>query len=331
MVSKTRCQTEDKSMQGILTADIGGTYSRFAGFAISNDGAISRLNTISFTTGSFNSFDDLIEEALIYAVPASGSSWEEMVLAVPGPVREGVWARFPNVPWIADMTNLRQKLPETEIHLINDFVAQAYACLLETQLAKKMIEAGRSEDGGVIAVVGAGTGLGHCAIRKGAGDSICVIPSEAGHTAFPFCHEDEDGFREYLMQRTGSRYPHNDLVASGPGLSHLHAWLTGEILPPDQVVRRIGPDSETTEFFARFYARACRNYVLGTLSTGGLFITGGVAIRNPFLVMNNSFREEFIDTPHYREILENIPISLVCDEDVGVIGAAWYGMINHRV
>ncbi len=318
-------------MQGILTADIGGTCSRFAGFAFGDDGTISRLNTVSFTTSSFSSFDDLIEEALTYASPAPGGSWNVMVLAVPGPVREGVRAKLPNVPWIAEITNLRKKLPGREIHLINDFVAQAYTCLLETGLAREEIQAGRSEDGGVIAVVGAGTGLGHCAIRKGAGDTICVIPSEAGHAAFPFCHEDEDGFREYLMQRTGSRYPHNDLVASGPGLSHLHAWLTGETLPPDQVVRRIGPDSETTEFFARFYARACRNYVLSTLSTGGLFITGGVAMRNPFLVMNEYFREEFIDAPHYRDMLEKIPISLVCDEDIGLIGAAWYGMINHRV
>ncbi|GAA5261477.1 glucokinase [Methanocalculus sp.] len=317
-------------MQGILTADIGGTYSRFAGFTLGDDGTISRLNAVSLTTSSFSSFDDLIEEALMYAAPASGSSWEAMVLAVPGLVRDGVPGILPNVPWLADIRTLKTKMPETEIHLINDFVAQAYACLLETGLAGEVIQEGRSGDGGVIAVVGAGTGLGHCAIRKGAGDSICVIPSEAGHAAFPFYRGDEARFMEYLMERTGIKHPHNDLVVSGPGLAHLHAWLTGEMLPPNQVVRRIGPDSETTEFFARFYARACKNYVLNTLSTGGLFITGGVAMRNPFLVMNDSFREEFIDAPHYQDMLETIPVSLVCDEDVGLLGAVRYGMLNLR-
>lgn len=317
-------------MQGILTADIGGTYSRFAGFTFGDDGTISRLNAVSLTTSSFSSFDDLIEEALTYAAPASGYSWEAMVLAVPGLIREGVLGILPNVPWLADIRTLKTKMPGTEIHLINDFVAQAYACLLETGLAREVIQAGRSEDGGVIAVVGAGTGLGHCAIRKGAGDSICVIPSEAGHAAFPFSRGDEAHFMEYLMERTGSSYLHNDLVVSGGGLSHLHAWLTGETLPPNQVVRRIGPDSETTEFFARFYARACRNYVLSTLSTGGLFITGGVAMRNPFLVMNDSFREEFIDAPHYQDMLKTIPIYLVFDEDVGLFGAARYGMVKLR-
>jgi Glucokinase len=318
-------------MEGILTADIGGTYSRFAGFTFGDDGTISRLNAVSLTTSSFSSFDDLIEEALMYAAPASGSSWDAMVLAVPGLVRDGVLGILPNVPWLADIRTLKTKMPETEIHLINDFVAQAYACLLETELAREVIQEGRSEEGGVIAVVGAGTGLGHCAIRKGAGDRICVIPSEAGHAAFPFYKGDEARFMDYLMERTRIKHPHNDLVVSGSGLSYLHAWLTGEMLHPDQVVRRIGHGSETTKFFARFYARACRNYVLNTLSTGGLFITGGVAIRNPFLVMNDSFREEFINAPHYRDMLETIPISLVCDEDVGVIGAAWYGMIKHLV
>ena len=330
MVSGTIYRIEDKSMEEILAADIGGTYSRFACFTIGDDGTISRLNAVSLTTECFSSFDDLIEEALIHITPSPGSSWDAIVLAVPGLVREGVQATLPNVPWIADITKLRKNLPGTEIHLINDFVAQGYACLLETELAREVIQAGRAEDGGIIAVVGAGTGLGHCAIQTGSGESICVTPSEAGHAAFPFCQEDEQGFKEFLIERAGSSYPINDQVVSGSGLSHLHAWLTGEVLPPEEVVGRIGSESETTKFFARFYARACRNYVLSTLSTGGLFITGGIAMKNPLLVKNQYFREEFIHTPHYRDTLKKIPISLVCDEDVGLIGAARYGMVHHR-
>jgi len=331
MISGTKCQIGEASMHKILTADIGGTYSRFAGFTFGDDGTQSRLSSVSLTTGSFCSFDDLIECAFMHVAPAANSSWKAMVLAVPGPVREGVRATLPNVPWTADITNLRKNLPGTEIYLINDFVAQGYTCLPETELAREVIQAGKAEDGGVIAVVGAGTGLGHCAIRKEAGGGISALPSEAGHAAFAFCKEDEAGFMEYLLEKTGSSYPHNDLVVSGSGLSHLHAWLTGETLPPENIVSRIGPESETTEFFARFYARACRNYALSVLATGGLFITGGVAMKNPFLVNNDYFREEFINAPHYRDILESIPISLVCDEEVGLRGAARYGMVNLRV
>lgn len=318
-------------MQRILTADIGGTYSRFSGFTFSDDGAISRLNTISFITGSFSSFNDLIKGALLNPGMGNVSSWDTIVIAVPGLVREGVHGILPNVPWMADIRTLTAKMPNTAIYLINDFVAQGYACLMEKQLKQDVVQAGRAEDGGTIAVVGAGTGLGHCAIRKGAGDCICALPSEAGHAAFPFYKDDEIGFMEYLLKINGTSYPHNDLVVSGPGLSHLHAWLTGGTLPPEKVVSRIGPESETTEFFARFFARACRNYVLSTLSTSALYITGGVAMKNPFLVNNDYFREEFADVLHYRDMLETIPISLVRDEDIGLLGAALYGRVHLRV
>ncbi|MFQ8737648.1 MAG: glucokinase [Bilophila wadsworthia] len=47
--------------------------------------------------------------------------------------------------------------------------------------------------------------------------------------------------------------------------------------------KRSGSETGTLRWYARFYARACRNWALSTLCTGGLFITGGIALRNPLV------------------------------------------------
>jgi glucokinase len=134
----------------------------------------------------------------------------------------------------------------------------------------------------------------------------------------------ETEYRDYLLEKTGAEYPFGDLVVSGPGLTHLHSFLTGRHLAPADVVADISPGSETTELFARFYGRAARNYALTVVARGGVYIAGGVAMRNPFLVDNEHFRREFSDSRHYGALLGNIPVTLILSEDSGLWGAANY-------
>ncbi len=181
-----------------------------------------------------------------------------------------------------------------------------------------------------MAVIGAGTGLGHCALLATDGGGFLPLPSEAGHAAFPFYGKTETAYRDFLMERTGAEYPYGDIVVSGPGLTHLHAFLTGREMSPKDIVAEIPPESETTVLFSRFYARACRNYALTVLALGGLFIAGGVAMKNPFLVVNDHFRKEFTESRHYGPMLRQIPVSLIVSEDSGLWGAAHYGMIKGK-
>jgi len=172
--------------------------------------------------------------------------------------------------------------------------------------------------------------LGHCALVATDGGDFLPLPSEAGHAAFPFYGKTETAYRDFLMERTGAEYPYGDIVVSGPGLTNLHAFLTGREMPPKDIVAEIAPESETTVLFARFYARACRNYALTVLALGGLFIAGGVAMKNPFLVVNDHFRKEFGESRHYGPMLRQIPVSLIASEDSGLWGAANYGMMKGK-
>ncbi len=58
------------------------------------------------------------------------------------------------------------------------------------------------------------------------------------------------------------------------------------------------------------------------LAGGGVYLTGGVAARNPFLVTHPRFAREFYDSPSMAEFLSDIPVSLAARQDMGLFGAA---------
>ena len=315
-------------MKNIIAVDVGGTNSRFAHFRIADTGELSCIDGFRLKTHSASSLEDLMDKARERGSFARDIRWDAMVLAVPGAVKEKTYAKLANVPWAVDVSVLRDRSPGTRIFLINDFVAQAFSCPVEHCLQTRTIRKGKAEEGANIAIIGAGTGLGHCALALTDEGAFLPLPSEAGHAAFPFYGRIETDYRDYLLDRTGTGYPFGDIVVSGPGLAHLHSFLTGRDLNPAEVAQEISPDSQTTVLFARFYARAARNYALTLLALGGLYIAGGVAMKNPFLVDNDHFREEFSNSPHYGPVLDNIPITLILSEDSGLWGAANYGAIN---
>jgi glucokinase len=315
-------------MINIIAVDIGGTNSRFAHFRASDTGELEYMNGFWLATHNASSLEDLMDKALERDELPVATGWDAMVLAVPGAVEDMTYAALANVPWAVDISRLKGRAPQTKIFLVNDFVAQAFACPIVKYLETRTIKAGNAEAGGNIAVIGAGTGLGHCALVLTDRKTFLPLPSEAGHATFAFYGKVETEYRDYLLEKTGAEYPFGDLVVSGPGLTHLHSFLTGRHLAPADVVADISVGSETTELFARFYGRAARNYALTVVALGGVYIAGGVAMRNPFLVDNEHFRREFSDSRHYGALLGNIPVTLILSQDSGLWGAAHYAVAN---
>ncbi|MDF1614856.1 glucokinase [Desulfurivibrio dismutans] len=149
-----------------------------------------------------------------------------------------------------------------------------------------------------------------------------VIPSEGGHADFPFAGGRERDYLEFLLKQRGEERISGNTVVSGRGLSYLHHFLTGQKLEPAAVTATFTPESETLAWAARFYARVCRNYALETLATGGLFIAGGVAAKNPQLLTHPAFAREFQHSPTMDGLLQTIPVHLINAENSGLWGAA---------
>lgn len=254
------------------------------------------------------------------------------VWAVAGLVSEEGQAAATNASLRLDLRALAAR--GARVLLINDFAAQAWASLAlpgEESLSVLPGEAACGPRG----VVGAGTGLGTACLFPEASGRWRVLCAEAGHTAFPFLGREEVEYADFLCARHGgAAYATAEQVLSGRGLELLHLFLVGETAPVEHIaatrLREAGtserPGHPTLRWFARFYGRMCRHWVLSTLCTGGLYVGGGVAGRNPALVLAPDFTREFRDVPaHLRPLLRHMPVRLMTGDLTGLWGAAKAG------
>lgn len=309
----------------ILAADIGGTNSRFGFFELIAPRQLRLREKAWLSTRAAAAFPDLLASLDRVAFPLSPAEADMTVLAVAGAIR-GRYSDPPNIPYDVDLDRL--PVPPKRGALINDFVAQAYACRSPVADQMRSVKAGVPEPEGAAAVIGAGTGLGKAALLPAGPGLFLAMASEGGHASFPFQTPEEYEFHEFLKRRLGQPYAWGDVVLSGSGLVALHAFLTGQELSAQAVSADVPQTSETHRWFSRLYGRACRNLALETFATGGVYVTGGVAAKNPHFVTSDAFREEFHLSPTYADLLARIPVYLNDNEDAGLWGAALYGAMR---
>ena len=305
--------------QHILAADIGGTTSRFGWFTARKN-MLSCVHRMRYATKDADSLCTLLTRVQQTPQPFKV---DLAVLAVAGAVLDGTHARPSNIAWDMDLSTVSRFFPRC--FLVNDFVAQAYGCRTQIMEKARKIKPGTRRPGGPLAIIGAGTGLGHCALVPDGHGRDVAVPSEAGHAAFALCGQEEIKYQKYLLKKTDKAYVTGEMVVSGPGLSMLHGFLTGDLLPPDQVAALFDPSSPTLDWFARFYGRVCRTYCMTILPTGGLYISGGLAVKNPGIIEHPAFAAEFTNTQGHGYVFDEIPVFLNTEEEAGVWGAAEYG------
>lgn len=326
----------------ILAADIGGTHTRFALFE-ANGGALRLLS--SGRAASAGPDFAAVLDVLVTAHPELAPGGADLAcLAVAGPVSAPGRVQPANLPYAVEAEQVRRLAgkPDLPVLLINDFEAQALACLTPVmdgalplweegvEVSSSGKRAGfvfpRAEPASPCLVVGAGTGLGMALLTPdpAAPGGARVLPSEGGHALFPLLDEQELAFGRFAAARRGALAARGDDVVTGPGLALLHEFLTGRVLEPAALTAE--PDfaaSVTCRMFARFYGRICRNMVLIGLTRSGLVITGGLAGRCPALIRHPAFRAEFLAASgQYRELLASVPVWHNADPGAGLWGAA---------
>jgi glucokinase len=312
-------------MHRILAADIGGTNSRFAAFKMDLGSRLSLRQSCWLRTEKADSFTHLIEQLRREDFEMQPEKADISVLAVAGPVTDGVYSNPPNIKWDVDVSDLPQSLGFKRCELINDFAAQAYACRSPIINDAQQIVPGNIDPGAPLVVVGAGTGLGHAALIRDVCGKWLALPSEGGHAGFPFENEDESAYKAFLHQQTGAPYIDAETVVSGRGLSNIHHFLTGRKLKPSQISHELTEDSPTVIWMNRFYGRVCRNFALQLLAYGGVYIAGGVAAKLPQLVTHAEFKASFRSSAIMAGELQKIPVFLNANEESGLWGAAFYG------
>jgi glucokinase len=312
-------------MKKILTADIGGTNSRFAYFQLQPNGSLSLAETHWLKTREARSFLQLLEQLGASEFTLSPAQSDVAVFAIAGPIEDGVFSDPPNIAWHIDVADALENFGLQRCVLINDFVAQAYACRSPIIKDARLILPGTIVPDAPLAVIGAGTGLGQAALISDANGNFLPVPSEGGHNNFAFESKEEYEYMQFLLDKLGSEYVETETVVSGKGLSLVHQFLTGEKLDPAGVTAVINRDSPTMRWMARFYGRVCRIYALQVFARGGVYIAGGVAAKVPGLVFHAEFKREFYKSTAMGQVLKKIPVFLNSNEDSGLWGAAFIG------
>ncbi len=311
----------------VLCGDIGGTNASFSIVSIENK-ATEILLIEKYSTSSIQDISDVISKFLEIA-REKGYNPERACFCVAGPVENNKYAKLTNRDLIISADDITSKTKLGYVRIINDFEGIAYSINIIREDDLLVLRSGEKILG-TKAVIGAGTGLG-TGILYFNGSDYEPIPSEGGHCTFPIENSDEMSLVEFIKGRLGrSTFPETEDFVSGYGLELIYRYLQDSYdCPKDVPSMKISETKETNEcskatykIFKRFYARACRNLALMSLSRGGLFIGGGIAAKNTDM-FDDDFLSEFLRHDRFGSLLEKIPISVITDYYISHRGAAY--------
>ena len=332
----------------ILAADIGGTHSRFGLFRIDLDAGkpLEKMHLVRWVRFATNSNADTIRMMLALAksrgndggcfLPGSEEPVhiDAAVFGIPGPAAvadisiappAGEVCHCPNIAWPLEAGPVMDALDGAPVRFINDFVANGFACaMLPHRIDAVTVLPGVERLGFPKAVIGAGTGLGHCLVLPGS--VPVVVGAEAGHALFPFTREEEGVYR-YLAAIHGTDRIANEWAVAGNALANIYEYCTGKRVHPHEVSPLAAENPQAMELIARFYGRCVQHYILNTLPLGGIFITGGLAANLPQVLAHPSFRQEVRTKNVMGASLGAIPVQHVRNGDLGLWGAAAYASL----
>jgi len=314
----------------ILSADIGGTNSRFAVFS-ANGGALSLLGSTWLQSKDVESFKILLEKVQQSSIANLLDKVESIVIAGAGPVEKGEVCSPPNIPWKIYKSDLNLQFPRASKYLINDFLAQAYSSISQCGNEAIVVKAGLKKEG-AIGVIGAGTGLGKAYLNLVNGNYV-GFPSEGGHAPFAPRNSAEFNFLEFLQNKVGRKQISWEDVSAGRSFSYLYEFLFKKELSPAEVsgLLKAGEADQVAEIYARIMGRICMAFALELLATGGIYIAGGVLAKNRTILENPAFLEAFLGSPTQKELLKDIPIYLIDNENSGLWGGAQYALSHISV
>jgi glucokinase len=318
--------------QLILAGDVGGTKTWLGLFA--PDGPRpSLLETGHYTTLEFDSLTPMVARFLHRTGAADRVT--AACFGVAGPVRAN-GSRLTNVPWVVHGNDIGTRLGIGSVRLLNDLEAMGHAVPFLTARELAVIQPGTPIRGGNAALIAPGTGLGEASLHAVDGQ-LRPMPSEGGHTDFAARTPREIELVAMLSRQQG-RVALEDIV-SGPGLVVLHTFthratrcagaaLPGETSRQPAAITAAALDSaceacaDALDLFVSAFGAAAGNLALRNQATAGLYLGGGIAPQILPALRTGRFLEAFVDKGPMRPLLEQVPISVILDQRVVLIGAA---------
>jgi glucokinase len=307
----------------IVAGDIGGTKVLLQLVDASQAGR-TVLAEERYESNAYPTFESMLGAFVSDHVP---SPIDAACFAVAGPVFADR-AEVTNLTWKIDALALAKQFAIGRVSLINDFYAVALGVPILASADFVVLNAGSRVNFAPIAILGAGTGLGEANLVHD-GAKWNVVPSEGGHA--DFAPQDEE--QSLLFLHLHAKYGHVswERLLSGMGLLNIHNFLSGqeraydETLPKEIAQAFADGDPIAARTFAIFvdiYGAEAGNMALRLLARGGVYLAGGVAAKNIDRFTDGKFMEAFLRKGRFRQILAAIPVNLITNPKVGLLGAA---------
>lgn len=323
----------------ILGADIGGTKTLLQTADLVN-GHWVRGAASEFASQDHQDFATILA-LFLDQVTDKSRSIHCACIAIAGPVTtngERQTANVTNLPWQLDNHVLARRFGIKKVLFINDF--QAVGASVETLSPSDIIEiqTGLAEEGGVRAVIGAGTGLGQAFMVKHS-RGYRVYGTEGGHTDFAPTDATQHALLQFLQARFG--HVSYERLVSGPGLCNIYEFMVNQT--PTSSANGLLKKAKTGDaaaiasaakhgdqlalatirLFFKIYGAQAGNLALSTLPRGGLYIAGGIAVKLPDYLREGGFLDAFHDKGRMQSLLQSIPIRLINNPQMGLIGALY--------
>lgn len=277
----------------ILLGDIGGTNARFA---LLESGELTPIESV--LVADYPKFQ--IALARFLEMRRDNRRISGAMLAVAGPVI-GDRCVLTNSPWVIDGAELRSAFGFTNVQVINDFEAIAWALPHLEAADLFAIGGGEPVQGAPVAVLGPGTGLGLACLVTGP-DGAIVIETEGGHATLPGSSRREDAIIEYLRDRYG--HVSAERVLSGSGIENLYraTRVIDKMASPDRTAAQITQAAASgtcqvsvaaLDMFCAMLGTVAGNVALMIGVRGGIYITGGIVPRMIHYLANSEFRARF--------------------------------------
>jgi glucokinase len=326
----------------ILAGDIGGTHARLAFFDVV-DGRFNLVSASIFPSREYAGLDEIVAKF----VSTANVRPDTACFGIAGPVRNGR-VEASNLPWVIEASRLADELKIHKALLINDLEANAWG--IPALDAKDVVALNRvkGQPIGNQAVISAGTGLGEAGMYWD-GVRHHVFASEGGHTDFAPRNQLEVDLFNYLHTRFG--HVSYERIVSGPGLVNVFNFLrdTGHGMPPqwltDQMatsdpaaaISRAAADGkcalseQAVDLFISIYGAEAGNLALKIMSTGGVYLGGGIAPKMLAKLSGPLFMQAFIGKGRMQALLESIPVRVITNDRIALLGAARCAQFNPSV
>jgi glucokinase len=319
----------------ILAGDIGGTHTRIGLFELV-DGklrlAVERVYPSREHTG--------LEEIVSLFLSNQQVTLDGACFGVAGPVMNGQ-VSTPNLAWVVDAISVAKSAGLRLVWLINDL--HAHASGIDDLAPSDFVALNDApEQAGNAGLIAAGTGLGEAGLYWD-GFRRRAFPCEGGHSDLAPRNDLEIALLRYLLAKFG-RVSY-ERVLSGPGLINIYeflresgtepepSWLAQESTTANDSAALISecgmlgkaPICERAlDIFVSIYGAEAGNLALKLLATGGMFVSGGIAGRILPKLQQPAFREAFISKGRMQPLMEQIPVRVIVNDGVGLLGAARY-------